>query len=367
MTSRREQVKIPQTPKRVVTLTILLIVVAACGSYAGNRYFQQPVAPPAQEAKRDHLFAPVAALQFSEVSDVEKVDLVVPIQNISDEPVDIVRLVPSCACTVASFQPGPLLPGSSIHVKVTINVDPWRANLDTEGRTAVSTSIAAEYRTPGNTTLLQQTWQIAGRVRQTISAAPDLWWGNIPESAPQGPHQLRASKIVVYGSLGSLQVTEPSSVIAVALKPDGRDFEILVGPGATPRLGPFDEVVSVRARTPDGRAVHQSLRIRGVIVPDVLPDAPELPLGGKEAGEVSVHTVKLRAANGLPFTVVDVVPEGSGLSVASGGTANEYVVTQRITEIGGVQNRVRFVVRTDRGLRTVSVPVTYTGVPVAKP
>jgi len=114
----------------------LLIALAACSSDKTEDNFGKPTTMDVK-----------TMFDFGQVKQGEIVKAKFEITNTGDLPLNIVRVEPSCGCTVADFTKEPILPGEKGWVNAQVNTDRF------EGEIRKSLNVMAN-TSPTSTTLI---------------------------------------------------------------------------------------------------------------------------------------------------------------------------------------------------------------------
>lgn len=108
----------------------------------------------------------------------------------------------------------------------------------------------------------------------------------------------------------------------------------------------------------------RQMRFEGKLVPDIEAVPGAVRVGGRILGETFEETITLRSLTGRPLPALRFEAEGDGLTIESLAENGQYRIRQKASQVGTQTNQVRFHGDSAGRPVTLTVPVSYTGLPV---
>ncbi|MFO0782572.1 MAG: ankyrin repeat domain-containing protein [Phycisphaerales bacterium] len=247
----------------------------------------------------------------------------ITVKNISDKPVKIVKIVPGCGCTTTSAPPGPLDPGASAKVDITLK-PPAKAGQ----KVSKNVSFQIEDHAP-------QVLMVEGYVKEFVNIQPDMMDAPSSENPAPTPVNLTSkdnTKFAVTGAVPDVFVTplpaspdlkqtlqldwakwttagKPAKVSILTNHPHAAQITLLIKRSLKDAQAQREKAVNVEAAPPvvlaarAGDAAKVAELLKGGAVVDAVDGASRRTALHFAADSGNVEVIKvLLAANASPNT-----------------------------------------------------------------
>jgi len=308
-----------------------------------------------------------SALDFGKVWEAKDFQCTLPLQNVTESPIEITHFAASCECV--SVLPSTLvIPARERRViVVTINLTSKRPQ---ERRLAVR-QFETELRPQiSGKEALQTAWTIHGLVGTALE--PDLENVNFGTCLVQGlPYKPITVKLHATMPLDNVRATCAPGHAQLDIsrsQADAQTFTLTVTPLETIPLGPFSFTVRLQpiGAVPENAATR-TITVSGEIMDHMQAFPGHIVLGAHPLGTSIEETVVLKSLKELPMEVVGIDDGNLGIAVRPLPAARDghqsFIIKQNILELGSHSGLVSFHARFKDGA-TCLVPlrVTYFGI-----
>ncbi len=301
-------------------------------------------------------------LDYGEVWAQKILPLKIPIQNTSDEDIEIVEFLQS-PCCMCEFSPSNIaIPaGATREVDLSINLIPP----DTKPASAVEDvafSIIAFVK--GHR---EQKWKVSGRVKNVVSFDP-----------PRVDYATTIQRGLRFPSQ-SVTVHRHYPLQDFRVECDSPDFRVTLenalDKAADPRLvieplecmpdGSVESSLQIHAVGDDGIAIPPApLRVVASVAPNVRASPARVEFGLRKTGEIAQQTLVLESATSRSFDVLDITCSSHTSSMVprwipgSSPGRREYAIVQRFAMTGNQEETVKVTTRSVTGEYTrLTIPV----------
>lgn len=305
-------------------------------------------------------------LDFGEAWVQDGFEWTVPVSNVGDRDIDVLRVAGSCDCSRITPGHFVLAPGETKKLLVALRLLPKRPGQVDAEAWDFSVDLRFETRTAPPGTL---SWTLHGRVRNSLSIAPHVVETQLITGEPD---QTVTAVVSSRNRLSALTATcDPALArVSVDLDQNGSEYVISVTPNMPPEPGPFQFNVNLHPIAGDGTALPAvPLPVRGTLVEDVAALPPVLLVDAAQTNpRPAEKELVLTSHSGKGFRVVGIEQDDDGLNVraASGKADNTDSAQAFLVSRAGVPEtsdcEVRFeVLREGETIpRTVPVVIHYT-------
>ncbi len=355
----------------------LLLLAAACvGAYwLGSR---QPT------AIEERLYVDPKYLDFGEVWENPKFEWVLPIENRSNEDVEIAGFSSTCTCLAIEPRRLTIRPGRTAHVRLTVDLTyrpakasrrPRKPDEGSGFRTFESADPVRQFQLPvylhDHEGHAFAAWELKTRVRCAISVdSRSLSLGhNLVRS--RGFPSLYVD-VACWHPVEHLR-TQCDPPIADSTvhhsTPDKKHFVVKITPHHTLKPGPLDFQVTLYPVNRDQSELPGiPLRVLGYVLHEIQAVPAALLAGAREVGEEVEEMITLRSLRDESFEVDHWQTRSPDLSVERVRTGrekhSEFRVTQRVSQLGYREATLVFTIRrADGNTDTVPVTASYCGIP----
>jgi hypothetical protein len=325
------------------TLFIGVFVVAAIlGSIWSGPYRRAPATPAAL-----HIHA--SALDFGEPWAQENFTWEVPIQNPSDQDIEIVGFTLPVCCKAHCDPPALVVPANATKtVKFSLDLTAPREHAS-KASFPFSLPFVAKLKDRGD----HVSAELRGRVRNAISFTPTV--ADFEQSLQKGiAFSPRTVTVHRHFPLKDLRVECDQAIARVELQPSqGADAHTLfVHPRESLPDGPFEFFIAFSAASADGSPIPlPRLRVAGTIGANVRAFPPRIEFGLRNVGTVASQVVTLTSITEEPFKILAVecsctsilaVPLHVPGTAAPKPPSREFSVAQTFSVPGSHQETIVF-------------------------
>jgi hypothetical protein len=351
--------------RSVLLLCAAMLSAAAVGA---NRFLwptrSAAVAPGPQVA------VVVERTHFGEVSESDRFEWTVPVENREPEAVAVTGIAGSCECMAVEPQQFTLEPGGRIDLRLTLDLRPRPEKRVEADVWPFEVVLMPLFKPEPGKVRRSPEWKVSGRVRRVLDVPDEVSLGTHSEFAPALlPRSLVVIPKVPVRSLRA-EVDRPDVAADVRSDPDRPDrfvVELTAKESWSLGLGDVAWGVTLHPLAADGTELPpKTIRLTGRVVPDVRAEPPEVLYPARAVGDVVEEVVSLRSLTGTPFRVERVTAEGVGLGVEPVGDGADYRMRLQLDSPGEHRGVVTFAVEARDRVYQVAVPVVGTALGVSQ-
>jgi hypothetical protein len=341
----------------------LILALAVGGTVGFARVWHQGQPESSRTVRTPLLSAPSSALNLGEVWEDERFSWILPVKNHGSDPVHVADVRANCDCVSAEPRTFKVLPGQSYPLRLSINLTK-RTEPSANGKRTFSTTIILTTRSEQAPTT-RESISLSARVRPVLAvrpAAPEF--GAISDAVSTPPSA--TFEVAAQTPLECLTAISETPGFEASALPAGSQsldvFKVQVAATARPPVGPFEAVVRLVPLVPGGQPLpERTVRVRGVIAPDVAAVPRHVSAGARPVGDTAEEIVTVSSRTGRAVKIIAVAAHGDGLT-AERLDNRRIRIRQTITHTGDVNGQMTLTVEPAGGPPVEAVvPVTGYG------
>lgn len=339
--------------RRLLLITLLVAAAAVTGTLTAR--WRSPHQTPNPSALPAALSIDPQYLDFGEVWETDHFQLVLPVRNVTADPVRLVEWRTSCTCL--DVKPLAMEFGPNETKRATVLLDigsKFRMNQTATQHVGVNLAAAL-----GDGKVVE--WAVRGMAKSVMKTYPDLVFPPVSELAQ--PYGAKHADLEFTSPISIESVSTDSLFIMAAIREDAtspqtrRPIELRFAAAIPCGEHRFTLTVEGATQSPQQQVVK---RFSGVlrIVPDIQGDPGQVVFPAMAVGGEGEETVALKSLTGRAVHIESVAVDGEGLTAEQVAGEAKLVVKQRSMKVGQLSTRVRVTVRSGERVCDVIIPVS---------
>ena len=335
------------------------------GSWGGSQW-NNPDAKPRKQAIGG-LTVDTACLDLGEVWEEKAFRYELPIENSTLREIEITDFIVSCSCLAVEPRKLTIPPRETATIRLKLDFTHRTQREIGQKERALAVKVTPILKTgepPG------AGWYLTGLIKSRVTL--DSLAVNFGESPVQDqPPVLRTVIATTHVPVAGLTAKADASRATVRIQrrtnfPE--QFEIVIAPQPTLRVGRFQFEVALELTTPEGQILEGvTLPVEGIMQPEIRPLPARILLGSRPIGEMAEAFVVLQAPPETQVIVDHIEVDSEDIhvepaSVEGAAAGRTFRVTQRVTRPGDQTSIVRFTLhKPNQPAKTLSMDVCYRG------